>query len=67
MASLSREFFEPVVNNPSVQHLWLNLSELQSLMNSLYKKETGELKGLYFKLGPVLESFFITYKGINDT
>ena len=35
-------------------------------MTTLFAKELSELKGLYFKLGPIVESFFIIYKVLYD-
>jgi hypothetical protein len=35
-------------------------------MSSIFSKEISELKGLYFKIGPIVECFFIIYKGMYD-
>ena len=51
------------MENENIKTLWINLTELQSLLKSILKKDyLQEMKSLYFKLGPILESFFIIYK-----
>ncbi len=45
-----------------MKHLWLNITELTNKMNIYFKKDINELKLIYYKLGPILESFFILYK-----
>jgi len=57
-----RELFE----DGQLQALWINITEFLSSLNEIFANNWAILSPISHKLQPVLESFFIIYKILND-
>ena len=57
-----RELFEV----GQLQSLWINITEFLSSLNEIFANNWAILSPISHKLQPVLESFFIIYKILND-
>ncbi len=54
--------FMKLINLPSLAKLWMNATEILSIINDLYPSDFETVKHIINSLKPIIESFFISYK-----
>mmetsp|Transcript_7014 Transcript_7014/g.6235 ORF Transcript_7014/g.6235 Transcript_7014/m.6235 type:complete len:315 (+) Transcript_7014:2386-3330(+) len=58
--------FRDLFDNKELNSLWINVTEFLSLLNEIFATNSAVLGPLSHRLQPILESFFIIYKILND-
>ena len=61
-----KDLFRYLFEDGQLQALWINITEFLSTLNEIFANNWAVLSPISHKLQPVLESFFIIYKILND-
>ena len=61
-----RETFKTLIDDRGINEMWINLTELLTVLNTLYPDSVNLSNPIIHKTIPILESFFIIYRIMYD-